>query len=136
MPARRYRSRGRGRAMAGKLVNDGGVGGPVRQAWREGTLTRARELASQTTWAAQRCAEATSKTFVDAIEVHLAAAREAGEDGRRFTDKAALDRAMSILDAAEALLLSIAPADYLLGRLPACGTTWFVTSRRRTAGDA
>jgi hypothetical protein len=104
--------------MAGKLVNDGGVGGPVRQAWREGTLTRARELASQTTWAAQRCAEATSKTFVDAIEVHLAAAREAGEDGRRFTDKAALERAMSNLDAAEALLLSIAPADYLLGRLP------------------
>jgi hypothetical protein len=100
------------------LVGDERIGGPVRRAWREGTLTRAKELASQAAWAAEGCTAPPTKTLVEAIAVHLAAARDAAEDDRRFTDKAALERAMSNLDAAEALLLNIAPADYLLGRLP------------------
>jgi hypothetical protein len=93
------------------------VGGPVWRAWREGTLTRAKELESLSSWAAQY-AQPQAGTLLEAVGYHLAAARDAALGTRRFADKAALERAMSNLDAAEALLLTVAPAQYLLGRLP------------------
>jgi hypothetical protein len=94
------------------------VGGPVSRAWREGTLTRAKELESLADWAAQHAAGRPPEPLLEAIDCHLAAAREAALTRRWSADKAALERAMSNLDAAEALLLTLAPPSYLLGRLP------------------
>lgn len=94
------------------------VGGPVSRAWREGTLTRAKELESLTGWAAQHPADRPAGPLLEAINCHLDAARDAALSRRRTTDKAALERAMSNLDAAEGLLLTVAPPSYLLGRLP------------------
>ena len=50
--------------------------------------------------------------------MHLSAAREAALARRRLGDKAALERAISNLDAAETMLLNVAPAEYLESRLP------------------
>jgi hypothetical protein len=94
------------------------VGGPVSRAWREGTLTRAKELESLADWAAQQPSALRADQLREAIECHLAAAREAALTRRRTADQAALERAMSNLDAAQALLLTLAPPSYLLGRLP------------------
>ncbi|WP_448639259.1 hypothetical protein [Geodermatophilus sp. URMC 63] len=53
------------------------------------------------------------------MAVHLAAARQAAEvRGHLVMDEALLERAMSNLDAAEGMLLTVAPPAYLLGRLP------------------
>jgi hypothetical protein len=94
------------------------VGGPALRAWREGTLTRAKELESLSVWAAQRPPDADSTALVESIGVHLSAARDAALARRRFGDKAALERAISNLDAAETMLLNVAPAEYLESRFP------------------
>jgi hypothetical protein len=94
------------------------VGGPALRAWREGTLTRAKELESLSDWAARRPPDSDSTTLVESIGVHLSAAREAALARRRLGDKAALERAISNLDAAETMLLNVAPAEYLESRLP------------------
>jgi hypothetical protein len=95
------------------------VGGPAQRAWREGTLTRAKELESLTVWAAAACTPDSDRAaMVEAIGVHLAAARQAATTRQRFGDKAALERAISNLDAAETALLNIAPVDYLVSRFP------------------
>jgi hypothetical protein len=109
------------------------VGGPVWRAWREGTLTRAKELESLCAWVAHD-APPPSGTLLEAAGRHLEAARQAAEHSRRFADKAALERAMSNLDAAEALLLTAAPPAYLLGRLP--GVLHAVTAARAAASGA
>jgi hypothetical protein len=95
------------------------VGGPTSRAWREGTLTRAKELESLCDWAALRCPRPEADSLLPAVAVHLQAARDAACP-RRWSprDTASLERAISNLDAAEALLLTVAPPDYLLGRLP------------------
>lgn len=91
---------------------------PASRAWREGTLTRVKELEALRAWAARQSSDA-DEPILDAVAVHLAAAREAAEvRGRLVRDDALLERAMSNLDAAEGMLLTVAPADYLLGRLP------------------
>jgi hypothetical protein len=95
------------------------VGGPVSRAWREGTLTRAQELENLTAWARDNGPRPNSDPLFTAIRLHLHAAREAALPPRRwFADEARLERAMSNLDAAEALLLDVAAAEYVLGRLP------------------
>ena len=102
------------------------VGGPVSAGWREGTLTRARELTTLCEWAAVNTEVAESWLFVDSITRHLEAAREAAELAKahprdrlpRFRTGALRERAKSNLDAAEAQLLNFAPPDYLLGQLP------------------
>ena len=102
------------------------VGGPVAVAWREGTLTRAKELESLCAWVQANHPRAHSEVLAKAIPRHIEAAREAAEarrldPGRRFRmlrNGALLERAMSNLDAAEAQLLNFAPADYVLGQLP------------------
>ncbi|HZH22535.1 MAG TPA: hypothetical protein VEZ18_20305, partial [Geodermatophilus sp.] len=55
-----------------------------------------------------------------AVGIHLRAAEEVAlqPPRRRFRDQSLLERAMSNLDAAEALLLDVAPREYVLGRLP------------------
>jgi hypothetical protein len=103
------------------------VGGPVAVAWREGTLTRAKELEALCAWVAARSPDAGARVLAQgAIPRHLEAARQAAkgeklEPRRRlrlFRNGPLIERAMSNLDAAEAQLLNVAPADYVLGQLP------------------
>ena len=102
------------------------VGGPVSAGWREGTLTRARELTTLCDWAAMNTEVAGSWVFVDSITRHLEAAKDAAELVKasprdrlpRFRTGAMRERAKSNLDAAEAQLLNFAPPDYVLGQLP------------------
>jgi hypothetical protein len=98
------------------------VGGPVSVAWREGTLTRAKELESLCAWLRRWIRSDGSEALAEAIEHHLAAAREAAEHKRRWSRMAAtgslIERAISNLDAAEADLLRVAPPEYVLGQMP------------------
>lgn len=97
------------------------VGGPVWAGWREGTLTRAKELESLCAWAAANKPEPGAGALVQAVRDHIAAARQAATGKRLlrvFHRGSQLERAMSNLDAAEALLLNFASPDYVYGRLP------------------
>jgi len=102
------------------------VGGPVSVGWREGTLTRAKELESLCAWVQRSCPREDSDVLAEAIRIHLEAARQAAQVAaldpkRRLRSSrrgALLERAMSNLDAAEAQLLNIAPPDYVLGQMP------------------
>ena len=119
------------------------VGGPVPRPWREGTLTRASELQALGIWAAQTScppedASETIQVLVEAVGFHLEAARQAadgikpssGPPKKRsiwfrlfhwdywFPTASQIQRAMSNLDAAEALILNFAPPSYLLGQTP------------------
>ena len=53
------------------------VGGPVPVAWREGTLTRARELEALCEWNSQKHAGEGDWALVEAVKCHLEAARQA-----------------------------------------------------------
>src|ERR1700754_700143 len=98
------------------------VGGPVRSGWREATLTRAKEVESLAEWIRATDFEASAAwgsgcdVLLEAIRVHLTAAREAARS--RSRGGAPIERARTNLDAAEALLLDIAPPWYLLGAIP------------------
>jgi hypothetical protein len=104
------------------------VGGPVSVAWREGTLTRAKELESLCAWVLANHPRANSEVLARAIPAHLEAARQAAEAAklepkpwfriRIFRNGPLIERAMSNLDAAEAQLLNFAPPDYVLGQMP------------------
>jgi hypothetical protein len=113
------------------------IGGPVWVAWREGTLTRAKELAALCEWvtanAEDHQAEDPHKNghvLADAIRCHLEAAKQAAcaerlDPNRHlvlvrrvFRNGPLIERAMSNLDAAEAQLLNLAPASYVLGQMP------------------
>jgi hypothetical protein len=94
----------------------------VRSSWREGALTRVQELESLSSWLSKADGATPAADLLSAIEAHLSAAREAaGCDPRRwlrYRDGALRQRAISNMDAAEANLLSLAPATYLLGQMP------------------
>jgi hypothetical protein len=102
------------------------VGGPVWVAWREGTLTRAKELEALAEWVRSVNARAQDAVLVAAIACHLEAARDAAigkalnppHRWRIFRNGPLMERASSNLDAAEAHILNMAPADYVLGQLP------------------
>jgi hypothetical protein len=102
------------------------VEGPVWAAWREGTLTRATELEALAKWVRCRNPREHDEILEEAIHCHLSAARGAAMvkplDPRRrlgrFRNGSLMERASSNLDAAEAHILNIAPADYVLGQLP------------------
>jgi hypothetical protein len=100
------------------------VGGPVWRAWREGTLTRAKELESQAAWMLEDQTADKTDPLARSIPCHIAAARDAanGVKSRHwfpvFRNGSLLERAMSNLHAAEANLLHVAPADYVLGQMP------------------
>lgn len=106
--------------------NDGPVGGPVPSGWREGTLTRAKELESLCVWIQARQPAKGDETLAKAVLVHIAAAREAATAAklnpkrrfRPFRNGSLLERALSNLDAAEASLLNLAPPEHLLGQIP------------------
>ena len=94
--------------------------GPVYPAWREGTWTRAKEIESLCRWIRENTEHDRSDVLFAAVGIHLRAAEEVAlqPPRRRFLDQSLLERAMSNLDAAEALLLDVAPREYVLGRLP------------------
>jgi hypothetical protein len=83
------------------------IGGPTTKAWREGALTRIAELATQTELQRNRNRELAAR-----IDGHLEAAKDAASEGaslRSWLGGAALERAASNLDAAEAALLRLLP---------------------------
>jgi hypothetical protein len=116
------------------------IEGPVSRPWREGTLTRATELEALKAWVlGNHCPPENTQGLVEAIEVHLMAARQAalGEKPSRkskqpkqserskrsksrrwFRNASLIERAMSNLDAAEVEILNFAPPSYLLGQMP------------------
>lgn len=102
------------------------VGGPVSAGWREGTLTRVKELATLCDWASTNSEVEDPRVFVDSIAQHLEAAKDAAVRKRphprdrfpRYRSGSLRERAKSNLDAAEAQLLNFAPPDYVLGQLP------------------
>jgi hypothetical protein len=113
----------------------GSIQGPVWVAWREGTLTRAKELEALCDWEMAKAGEANTtqeydQVLVKAIRRHLNAARQAAtkealKPNRRlvlirriFRNGPLIERAQSNLDAAEAQLLNLAPAKYILGQMP------------------
>jgi hypothetical protein len=92
------------------------IEGPVWVAWREGTLTRAKELEALSLWVRPRDTQGNDKVLAKAIDRHLDAARQAAKVDpldpprrlRIFRNGPLIERAMSNLDAAEAHLLSLA----------------------------
>jgi hypothetical protein len=62
------------------------VGGPVPRPWREGTLTRARELQALWTWVVCKDPPEHYEDLAEGILEHLEAAREAAE-GKRLHPK-------------------------------------------------
>jgi hypothetical protein len=102
-----------------------GVRGPVASAWREGTLTRAQELDSLCSSLIGNDPKV-SASLVHGVRVHIEAARQAASvaalNPKRYPHPprygSLRERAMSNLDAAEADLLKMAPAEYLLGQMP------------------
>jgi hypothetical protein len=119
--------------------------GPVPRPWREGTLTRATELQALSNWVlANRCPPYSTQEYVpedlqalvEAIKAHLEAAREAAQGKKPpeleessiwfhlfhwsywFRTASHIQRGLSNLDAAEALLLNFAPPSYLRGQMP------------------
>jgi hypothetical protein len=102
------------------------VGGPVASGWREGTLTRAKELESLCSWMLASHPRENADLLGKAVLVHIEAARDAATAAKPRPRKAfrffrygpLLERAMSNLDAAEANLLNIAPPEHVLGQIP------------------
>jgi hypothetical protein len=122
------------------------IGGPVWVAWREGALTRAEELEALCCWVAAKNSRKSGwiraknsrkndevrnndEILASAIRRHLDAAREAARAEklkpkrwfrifRIIRNGPLIERAMSNLDAAEAHLLNLAPADYIYGQMP------------------
>src|SRR4051812_41255396 len=102
------------------------VGGPVSVAWREGTLTRAKELEALCAWARTNSTRKNGEILAAAIQHHLTAAREAAKVKkldphrrlRMFRNGPLIERARSNLDAAEAHLLNLAEPEYILGQMP------------------
>jgi hypothetical protein len=93
----------------------------ISAAWREGTLTRAAELASLRAWLLwqNHGAQSTDPLWAS-ITRHLDEARTAvGKRGLWASiTGSAVWRAMSNLDAAEADLLRVSSPEYLMGQMP------------------
>ncbi len=95
------------------------VGGPASRSWREGTLTRAKELETLSHWIMGDHPDGRSGDLAKAIAQLLGAAREAAIPRWRFLlYRSMVQRALGNLDAAEAQLLNVAPVQYLFGQLP------------------
>ena len=102
------------------------IEGPVWVAWREGALTRAKELEALCLWVKPRDTQENDEVLATAIDRHLEAARQAARGDpldphrrfRIFRNGPLIERARSNLDAAEAHLLTLAPDSYILGQMP------------------
>jgi len=95
-------------------------------AWREGTLTRAKELEALSLWVRPGDTQENDKVLATAVRCHLDAARQAAKVDplspkkrfRYFRNGPLIERARGNLDAAEAHLLTLAPDSYILGQMP------------------
>src|SRR5215210_4913247 len=103
------------------------IGGPTTKAWREQALTRIAELHTLATLMQSRNGhDAATDELAKTIYGHLAAARGAAEGSgpgglahvRAWIGGAALERAASNLDAAEADLLRLAPLREVRAQMP------------------
>lgn len=97
------------------------IGGPVSSSWREAALTRAKELESLSNRAYRSHRVENADDLMRAIQQHLAAVREVAGQKKRFRvqiSSSPVQRAMGNLDAAEAHLLNLASATYILGQMP------------------
>ena len=100
--------------------------GPVWVGWREGTLTRAAELEALCEWVGRESTQPNHEILTIATRNHLTAAKAAARCDRLVPHRrlrmirngALIERAQSNLDATEAFILAIAPADYVLGQMP------------------
>jgi hypothetical protein len=93
--------------------------------WCECMLTETLEIETITKWAAgvpqperPEWDTAACEAFKTSIGEHLDLAKEAAKARRWFRRGAPLESARSHLDAAEADLLHLAPADYVVGQMP------------------
>ena len=84
---------------------------------RESILIRAAELESLTVYFCANSPVETADSIAKAVRTHLDAARQVA-GARRLLGGAFFERAYSNLDAAEALLLNIAPAEYIRRAVP------------------
>ena len=102
------------------------VGGPVTAPWREGTLTRAKELRSLCDWMMAQEKSPWIEILGEGVKGHLEAAKQAAKVAPLVPNRrmhllrygSLRQRALSNLDAAEAGLLNIAPSNYVLGQMP------------------
>ena len=102
------------------------VGGPVTAPWREGTLTRAKELRSLCDWMMAQHPSPWIVILGEGVKCHLEAAKQAARVAPLVPHRrmhllrygSLRQRALSNLDAAEAGLLNIAPSNYVLGQMP------------------
>ena len=102
------------------------VEGPVWVGWREGTLMRAAELEALCEWVGRESTQPNNDVLTIATRNHLTAAKAAARCDRLVPHRrlrmirngALIERAQSNLDAAEAFILAVAPADYVLGQMP------------------
>ena len=114
------------RGDGSSIIDVSAIEGPVWVAWREGTLTRAKELEALSLWARLEGTQENDEVLAAAIDRHLKAARQAAKvvklhphrRFRIFRNGPLIERARSNLDAAEAHLLSLAPDSYILGQMP------------------
>ncbi|HEU4422439.1 MAG TPA: hypothetical protein VFR67_07840 [Pilimelia sp.] len=94
---------------------------PIAPAWRECSLTRTRELQALLAHLCGRDATIAADPLAEAAAEHLRFA-EAAATGRirpwASITGSVMERARSNQDAAEANLLRLSPAEYLLGQLP------------------
>jgi hypothetical protein len=108
-------------------------GGPTSVAWREEALTRAEELQGMADWLEAGCGDdASTRRLLAGIRRHIVraarTASNADESGwaklrlwRRMkasSGGSSVERTLGSLDAAEADLLRLAPADYVCGQMP------------------
>ena len=108
------------------------IGGPVSAAWREDSLTRAKELGWLKSWIEMRGARSEPvNDLLRAIDVHLNAVKQTAtgkdESGKsegwiklfwRGLSGASFERTLGNLDAAEVDLLRVAPSSVLIPALP------------------
>jgi hypothetical protein len=108
------------------IIDIPAIEGPVSEGWREGTLTRAKELEALSLWVRPSDPQDNNEVLTKAIRRHLEAARQAARGDRLnpyrrfriFRYGPRIERARSNLDAAEAHLLTLAPDSYILGQMP------------------
>ncbi len=93
---------------------------PVNRPWREGVVTRAKELEELNRWIGRHPERVSSEELSQAVRSHVEIAIERATDRHpwRAITGSSLQGATTNLDAAEACLLRLAPDSYLRGQMP------------------
>ncbi|MGR6963269.1 hypothetical protein ACU610_02260 [Geodermatophilus sp. URMC 61] len=93
---------------------------PVNRPWREGVITRAKELEELNRWIGRHPERMGSEELSQAVcsHVRVAIGRARDRNPWRAITGSSLQGATTNLDAAEACLLRLAPDSYLRGQMP------------------